>query len=333
MGKLLIGVLVIVGLVAIVAVGGYLVLRRADIPYESLASRYESAASRYVDLPSGVRMHYRDEGNEAGPVLLLIHGYSASLHTWEPWIYELGGDYRIVSIDLPGHGLTRAPAGYNATIENFRDAVGEFAAAQGLTRFVIGGNSMGGNVSWEYALAHPEQVDGLILIDSSGWPETRAENAEEPIIFKLLRNPLTANVLRDLDNSRLIRQGLQRSFADPTKVDEAMVTRYSELSRAPGHRDILLQLMLDFRSRNYASNERLAALTMPVLILQGAQDNLVPPDHATLFHNAIAGSELVVFDNAGHIPQEEIPAISAEPVREFVDGIYSDDAAAAQAAQ
>ena len=118
------GVLALVGLIALVLVAGYFVLKRDDVPYETLAARYESAASRYVDLPSGVRMHYRDEGQATGPTLLLIHGFSASLHTWEPWVQRLGDEYRVITLDLPGHGLTRAPAGYQASIEAFRDAGG-----------------------------------------------------------------------------------------------------------------------------------------------------------------------------------------------------------------
>jgi pimeloyl-ACP methyl ester carboxylesterase len=323
------GLLALIGLIALVAAGAYFTLKRPDIPYETLAARYESAASRYVDLPGGVRMHYRDEGQTSGPTLLLVHGFSASLHTWEPWVQRLGERYRIVSLDLPGHGLTRAPAGYQASMEAFRDAVAEFVRSQGLTRFAIAGSSMGGNVAWEYALAHPDQVEALILVDASGWPQGDDQN--EPTIFKLLRNPVLGPMLRDLDNTRLIRQGLEASFADPSFVDEAMVARYSELARAPGHRDILLQLTLDFRSRNPATAERLAALSMPVLILWGDQDRLVPPAHAQLFNDAIRRSELVMFENVGHIPQEEVADASSTAVDEFLYRVHEGPALAATA--
>src|SRR5262245_48825341 len=119
--------LIIVGLAVVVCVGGYFVLKRDDIPYAELAARYGNAESRYVDLPSGIRMHYRDEGQSTAPVILLVHGYSASLHTWEGWVPRLSEDYRVISIDLPGHGLTQTPQGYRASIEAFRDAVDEFA--------------------------------------------------------------------------------------------------------------------------------------------------------------------------------------------------------------
>lgn len=325
------GLLALVGLAALVAGGAYLALKRPDIPYETLAARYESAASRYLDLPGGVHMHYRDQGQSSGPTLLLIHGFSASLHTWEPWVERLGDRYRILSLDLPGHGLTRAPAGYQASMEAFRDIVAEFARAQELTRFAIAGSSMGGNVAWEYALAHPDQVEALILVDASGWEDTREEAQEEPTIFKLLRNPTVGPILRDLDNTRLIRQGLEASFADPAFVDETMVARYSELARAPGHRDILLQLTLGFRARNYATTERLAPLSMPVLILWGDQDRLVPPEHAQLFREAIPQSQFIMFENVGHIPQEEVADVSATAVDEFLYAIHEGPALATAA--
>jgi len=334
MRRLLVGLLVLLGIAAVLMAGGYFALRRPDIPYETLAVRYESAASRYVDLPSGVRMHYRDEGQ--GPTILLIHGFSASLHTWEPWVERLAtgdnriGDYRLISIDLPGHGLTRAPAGYRASIEAYRDEVAAFVQSQNLDRFALAGSSMGGNVAWEYALAHPEQVEALILVDSSGWEETRAEFARDPPVFKLLRNPTLAPVLRDLDSTRLIRGGLESSFVDPAFVTDAMVTRYSELSRAPGHREILLQMTLGFRERNYATAERLAPLQMPVLVLAGDQDRLVPVDHARQFEEAIPGSQLVLFEGVGHIPQEEAADDSALAVHEFLYRVCEGSALAAE---
>lgn len=322
------GLLALIGLAALVGAGAYFTLKRDDIPYETLAAQYENAASRYVDLPGNIRMHYREEGQPNGPTLLLIHGFSASVHTWEPWVARLGDEYRIVSIDLPGHGLTRAPAGYQASIGAYRDIVEEFVKQQGLDHFALAGSSMGGNVAWEYALAHPERIDALILVDASGWEDTRAEAAGEPAIFKLLRNPVLGPVLRDLDNTRLIRQGLEAAFVNASLVDDAMVSRYAQLARAPGHRDILLQITLGFRSRDYATPGRLAALDLPTLVLTGDTDRLVPREHAEQFHDAIRGSQLVVFEATGHVPQEERPDESAAAVREFLTPLIEGSALA-----
>lgn len=327
LGRLLGILLGLVGLAAIVAIAGYFALKRSDIAYETLAARYESAASRYVDLPGGVRMHYRDQGAQGGPTLVLIHGFSASLHTWEPWVERLGDRYRIVSLDLPGHGLTSAPAGYRPSMQGYAEIVSAFARTQGLERFFIAGNSMGGHVAWEYALAHPEQVQALILVDSAGWPDTRADAEGKPLVFRLLQSPL-APLLRDLDTTRMTRDALLTAFpARPELVDESMVARYTELSRAPGRRDVLLALMSE-SSRSYATPERLAALAMPVLILQGSQDALIPAEHARQFKDAIPHAELLVFEGAGHAPQEEIADDSAVAVREFLARIVEGSALA-----
>ena len=325
-------IVAIVAVLAVVMGGGYLALKRPDIAYATLAENYASETSQYVDLADGVRVHFRSEGQAPGaPTLLLIHGFSSSLHTWEPWVQRLSDEYRVISLDLPGHGLTEAPAGYRASIEAYRDVVHAFAASQGLTRFAIAGNSMGGNVAWEYALAYPQDIQALILVDSSGWEDTREQAQQDPPIFKLLRNPVLGPVLRDLDNTALIRQGLEASFGDASMVDDAMVERYAALSRAPGHRDILLQMTLGFRERNYATPERLAPLAnMPVLIIQGGADRIVPPEHARQFNSAISGSQLMWLDGVGHLPQEERADETATAMREFLYAAF-EPAALAQA--
>lgn len=318
--RLVLMILAAVLALAIAAVGaGYLFLKRADLSYETLEATYALPGSQYIDLDNGVRAHFVESGPPQAPVLLLVHGFSASIHTWEPWAQRLSDAYRLVRLDLPGHGLTRAPEGYQATIAGFVDEVERFAAALELETFTIAGSSMGGNVAWEYALAHPERVEGLVLIAASGWPETRAGLDRDPPIFQLLRNPVLGPLMRDLDNTALARQGLRASFANPAMADEAMVRRYVALARAPGHRDILLQLTLGFRQRNYATAERLAPLEgLPVLVLHGAQDNLVPAAHAQQFVQAIPQAELQVWEGVGHIPQEEAAEDSAARLRAFL---------------
>ncbi len=311
------GLLAIIGLAAVVAVVGYFVLKRDDIPYATLATHYENASSRYVDLPGGIHMHYRDEGAHPGnATLLLVHGYAASVQTWEPWVARLGDDYRIISIDLPGHGLTSAPAGYQPTIANYVEAINAFAASQHLDHFVIAGNSMGGNIAWRYALAHPEQLNALILVDAGGW--AHESTGREPIIFNLLRNPIIAPILRDLDNTRLTREGLQKAFVNQSLINDAMVSRYTDLARAPGHRDILVQIMLNRPASDFATPERLHAIHTPTLILQGDRDNLIAPSSAQHFKDAIPDSEILMLHDVGHVPQEEAPDQSAMAVHEFL---------------
>jgi pimeloyl-ACP methyl ester carboxylesterase len=231
-------------------------------------------------------------------------------------VQRLGGDHRVISIDLPGHGLTSAPAGYEPAISNYVDVIGAFAASQHLARFVIAGNSMGGDIAWHYALAHPEQLDGLILVDAGGWPDASTER--EPIIFKLLSNPIIAPLLRNLDNTQLTREGLEKAFVNHSLVNDAMVSRYTDLARAPGHREILTQIMLDRSARDVATPARLNAIHIPTLIIHGDRDNLIAPSSARHFKDAIPNSQLVMLHDVGHVPQEETPDQSADAVRAFL---------------
>ena len=123
-------VLWLLAALVVLLVIGWFALQRPDTPYATLEATYANAESQFMDLPGGVRVHYRDEGNAAGPTLVLVHGFSASLHTWEPWVERLGGDYRIISFDLPGHGLTRAPQGYKASIDGYADIVDQVASGR-----------------------------------------------------------------------------------------------------------------------------------------------------------------------------------------------------------
>lgn len=310
-------VLVVAFFTALTAVAGWAALRRADIPYERLEATYADARSRFVDLEGGVRVHYRDQGRPDRPTLVLVHGFTGSLETWEPWVQELGADYRLISLDLPGHGLTRAPADWRPSIEAYTAVLEAFAEAKGLKRFVLVGQSMGGNIAWEYALARPDRLDRLVLVAASGWPDER-ENRRPPLL-ELMANPWGRAALRDLENSRLLRRGLEASYQNDAFVTDALVKRYGELMRAPGHRDITLDLSLEWRDRRPATPERLAALRTPTLILHGEEDRLVPVEHARKFQDAIAGSALIVYPETGHILNEEAAARSARDLRFFLE--------------
>ncbi|MBL8559394.1 MAG: alpha/beta hydrolase [Hyphomonadaceae bacterium] len=319
MRKILLGLIV---LIIGAAVAGYFTLRRGDIPHATLDKTYASPASKFIDMGGGVEAHWRDEGNPNARPILLIHGFSASLHTWEPWVRELGGEYRMVSVDLPGHGLTRTPEGYRPSIEGYADFIDAFMGKIGLEHAMVVGSSMGGNTAWMLALRHPRRVDSLVLVGASGWREESKEGAEEePLVFKLLRTPLVGPLLMNLDNSRLVRGGLEASFVDKSLVDDAMVARYVDMARAPNHRAVLLAITLNRDERALATKEALARITAPTLILHGDQDNLVPVGGATLFRDAIPGAQAIIYENVGHIPQEEIPARSAQDLRTFLKRI------------
>jgi pimeloyl-ACP methyl ester carboxylesterase len=322
MGKLIRALLVLVAVLAAAGVGGYFALKRGDIPYVDLAKKYGNEQSKWLDLGEGVRVHYRDQGNPAARTVVMVHGFSASLHTWEPWVKELGGAYRIVSLDLPGHGLTETPKGYQATMEGYADLVDAAAAKLGLERFVIVGSSMGGNVAWQTALRHPERVDGLVLVGAAGWRDPRADPSQRPFVFKVLADPFWGPMIRDLDSTAMTRQGLRAAFAgNEEMVDEAMVARYTDMSRAPNHRDLILSLSLDVAGRTAASDELMAQIKVPTLVMHGKLDKLVPFSGGENFARTITGAKTAFYDDLGHVPMEQAPARTAADLKAFLDAL------------
>ena len=295
---------------------GWLTMRRADIPYTTLEDLYTSPGSQFLTLEDGLKVHYRDEGNPDGNAIVLVHGFSASLHTWEPWVEALRADYRLVSLDLPGHGLTRNPSPEKMNIPYFSEAVGEVASKLGVEDYVIVGSSMGGATAWQFALSRGEMIDGLVLVAASGWQEQQIVG-ERPLIFRLLANKYARSLIKDFDLKLLIRNGLKDSFVDQSFVTEDMVERYASLSRAPGHRSGILSLMSG-EERMPASSTTLAAINVPTLILQGDSDTVVAPSGAPKFHDAINGSELIIYENVGHLPQEEVAAQSVAGFEDFL---------------
>lgn len=305
----LLGVVVLAGLI------GWLLLRGPDIPYEKLEAKYATKASHYADLPGGVRLHYKDEGKADGPLLLLVHGFGDSHFSWEGWVARLGGRYRIITVDLPGHGLTRAPDGYVASADGFADLIDALAAKENLPKFAIAGNSMGGGVAWQVAVRHPDRVDALILADAAGWPATTLK--KPPLAFKLLQYSWGRAFLRSIDNTPLIRSGLRGEVGNPAVITDPFIARWAELQRAPGHRAILMSIQPGKHSQ--ATKDVLAAIKVPTLVLWGEIDPLIEVAGAHKFAEAIPGTKLIVYPKVGHLPQVEIPQRTADDVAAFLE--------------
>jgi pimeloyl-ACP methyl ester carboxylesterase len=307
--------LVVGGLVALgaLAIG---IFGDRDIPPEVLVRRYADPASRFLELDSGTVAHVRDQGNPDGEVLVLVHGSNASLHTWEPWVAILGDEFRVISMDLPGHGLTGRTVEDDYSIEAMAAFVDAVTLELGVQRFHLAGNSMGGRTAWIYALDHPRRLDGLILIDAGGHPDDTEEEAA--LGFRLARMPIVGWLMQFVTPRSVIEKSLQAAFADPSLVTDAMVTRYHELLLREGSRAASAA-----RFRLPVETERvkeLPRITNPTLILWGEEDRLVPVADAHKFARAIPNSRVRIYGDVGHIPMEEAPARSAADVRAFVNG-------------
>lgn len=299
---------------------GWMSAQRGDLDFKELEARWAAEGPEYAVLQDGVRLRFRDEGRSDAPAILLIHGFGESLHTWEPWVAELGANYRLVSMDLPGHGLTYTPQGWVPSPERYGRLIEEFARARGLERFILVGQSMGGDVAWRYARRRPDQVQALVLVSSAGW-ETEAEDLPARAYLAAVDNPLGRALLKNLDPERAVRAGLERAYADDSALTDALVERRTELLRAPGNRDVVLDLMVAWNRREPATAADLRALRMPVLVLHGAEDAVVPVEHGRKFQQAIPGAKLVVYPGVGHFVNEERPDRSSEDLYAFLSPI------------
>ena len=288
-----------------------------DRSVDSLVTLWAPPPSDFMYV-KGQFVHFRDEGPKSDPTpLVLLHGTASSLHTWQGWIGDLRDRKRVITLDLPGFGLTGPFTGeyprddYRA--DNLARFTLDFLDALHVQRFAIGGNSLGGEVAWRVAARVPARVDRLILVDATGYafvPE------HIPMGFQVARIPVFNRISEFLTPRAVVEESVKDVYGDPSRVTGALVDRYFELLTREGNRHAL-NLRLQQVDTDLAP-ERIRTLRLPTLILWGAKDRLVPPANGQHFHADIAGSQLVVFPALGHVPQEEDAQASVAPVRAFL---------------
>lgn len=301
---------------AAILVAGFFIFRTPDTDRAEMIAKYSNDASQFVEDGVGGKIHYRDEGNKDGPAILLIHGSSSLLQTWEPLVALLGDKYRLISLDLYGHGLTgpQVKGDYSADA-NIAAAV-KVLDTVGADQAYWVGNSMGGWLSWRAGLAVPERVSGLVLIDASG---AQTDEKVKPYLgARLARSSIGQLLLPEITPKFLVRSSLEENFAQPERLTDELVTRYWELLRFPGNRQATLA-----RGRTPREPEKwdeIGNLKMPVLLLWGEQDKVIPVSHAKAFEAAIAGSKLIIYKDAGHLPMEETPDQVARDIGTWIEG-------------
>ena len=282
-----------------------------SLPPESLIARYANSQSSFVDV-GGLRAHVRDEGKPDGMPVVLIHGSMGSLHVWEGWVGELKDKARLISLDLPGHGLTGAWVRDEYTVEAYTDFIEVLVDTLKLERFVLVGHSLGGAVAWSFAATRPDRVSHLVLLDSAGYPR---QGGEAPLPTRLARTPVLGDLGIYFKPDRLVRRSLEEIYVDQSMVTPDRVRRYAELQRFPGNRTATLKRA---RTQEPLDPTPLKRLDVPTLIVWGVKDRWVPVADAFRFQEDIKGARLALFDNLGHNPQEENPKATAAALAAFL---------------
>lgn len=290
----LIGILLFLGLPVVLT-------WRVDLPAEELWVKYQtpfSASFEYI----GQKIHYTDSGE--GPVLLLVHGTSSSLHTWEAWKKELEDQYRIVALDLPGFGLSGPSTSGDYSSAFYLELFESLRAHLDVDRWTVIGNSFGGKLASLYALDHPEVLNGLVLINASGW----ATDDNGFSIFDLASGPL-GPIIAHCTPRFLIGRTLRNVYADPSLVTPELVNRHYELLLYPGNRQALRgRLKADYPTW---TEESAGAILTPTLFLWGTEDPWFPPSNGKDWAESMVDAHFVPIPHSGHVPMEESPEESA----------------------
>ena len=280
-----------------------------DRALADLQARYQTTADETLAL-LGNQVRVRDTGPKDAPAVLLLHGFGASLETWEPWALELSRSLRVVRMDLPGSGLSGPD-----TLGDYSDArtmalLLALLDQRQLGRVSVVGHSIGGRIAWTFAATHPARVSKLVLVAPDGFASpgfVYGQAAEVPASMALMRYTLPRWMLR---------KSLEPAYANPAALTDAMLTRYYELMLAPQSRSAMLD-----RLRQTVLVDPVPLLQniqAPTLLLWGEQDAMIPFANAADYQRALPHHRLVSFDQVGHLPQEEASARSLLAVQPFL---------------
>ena len=265
------------------------------------------------ELINGVSLHYEEAGE--GEVILFLHGYTGSTKDWAYQVALLSSQYRVVALDHRGHGMSSDPheeEKYSIPISS--NDVYELLRLLDVDRCCLVGHSMGGFISLQFALDHPDMVKALVLVDTSsgtfdvepGYPEMRAkmdklareEGVEAAFEYEAAHNPIRIERFRQHPEWREVA----RRKAVATSVDG-----YVYVARSFGNWQPV--------------TNRLGEIRVPTLIFRGEEDTPFATASETL-KKSIAGSDLVIVPGAGHSPHEEAPALFNEKLEAFLSSVY-----------
>jgi pimeloyl-ACP methyl ester carboxylesterase len=285
-----------------------------DRSAEDLAARWATPPSQFVSV-NGMQVHLRDEGPRDDPnPIVLLHGTSSSLHTWDGWARVLQAKHRVIRVDLPGFGLTGPTQDGNYQMPVYSRFVASLMDTLQVQRAVLAGNSLGGYVAWKTAVDYPDRVSKLILIDAAGYATTAAS---VPIGFKLAQIPILSGLMANILPRRVIESSLRNVYGDPSKITAELIDRYYELALRTGNRKALAARFSQNKAGEFEA--QIAQIKQPTLVIWGGLDRLIPPENAEKFHRDIANCRVVMFDKLGHVGHEEDPVATVSAAQAFLD--------------
>jgi pimeloyl-ACP methyl ester carboxylesterase len=271
---------------------------------------YGSPKNSYLSV-LGVNMHYQDTGPSKNSIpILFLHGFGSSLQTWDAWAQALSEDYRVISIDLPGFGLTGEDPSGIYTDQRSVEVLEAFLKELKIAKVVLVGNSMGGKFAWQFAARHPNQVAKLVLISPDGYASPGMEYGKKTDV------PVIAELYRYFFSKTFLVMNLKPAYADPNTLNDSLVNRYYDLMLAPGVRGAILARMQQTVLQDPIPS--LATIQVPTLLIWGEKDTFIPITNSNDYLKVMPNAKRVSLPNIGHLPQEEHPSIGLVALKDFL---------------
>ncbi|WP_037313464.1 alpha/beta fold hydrolase [Ruegeria halocynthiae] len=307
---------VLIGLVVVAGIGISMMMNKT-LSYDEL-SKY---AHETLTLSDGFQVNYADEGNADGPVVLMVHGGGATLADWTPWVPALAEKYRVVRVDMPGHGLTDPLADrteYGPI--KWAEVLKEFVDELGLGKFAIIGHSFGGDTVVRYTVSNPDDVTALVLVAAGGYIPTEEQITDQDRTFvALYDNPLGRYLLPRMLNRKETGKSLEIFFNDPADLTQEMIDESYDIYRYEKNLGAPIELLVNLYSDRYVEVSGLDTINVPTLIMWGDKDAIAPLDYGHRFNAAIKGSELTIYPDVGHMPMYEAVDQSTADLLRFLN--------------
>jgi pimeloyl-ACP methyl ester carboxylesterase len=302
----LIFVLCLVGLVLVLAAWFW----TSDKPRAVLEARYLDQPSDMIQV-LGTSLHVRDTGPRDGPVVIMMHGFGSSLQTWNGWAQGLEDQFRVIRFDLPGSGLSLPDPTGDYSDSRTLDILTAMMDQLGVQKAAMVGNSIGGRLAWRMAALHPDRVTKLVLVSPDGYASHGFEYGKAPKV------PMSIHLMRYFLPKFLVKSSLAPAYGNPRRLQPETLDRYYDLMLAPGSRLALIHRME--QTVLVDPDPLLAKITVPVLLVWGVQDGMIPISNASDYLRVLPNARLVRLEGLGHVPQEEAPEDSLSPVRSFLE--------------
>ncbi|MCL4562191.1 MAG: alpha/beta hydrolase [Chloroflexi bacterium] len=273
--------------------------------------------SQFVEV-GGLKVHLKSAGT-GQTALILLHGFGASLFSWREVMLPLSAEFQVLAYDRPGFGLTERPkrsawTGVNPySLEAQADLAVQLMDRFGINQAILVGHSAGGTVAMYTALKYPRRVQALILVDPAVYPSGGLPGVARPLFSLPQIDHLGPLLVRSIASRG--EDILDNAWHDPGMITPEIVAGYRKPLQVDGWDVGLWEFT---RAASYPNLEpRFNELKMPVVVISGDDDRIVPLEQSTRLAQALPDSRLAVIPECGHLPQEEQPAAFLEVVRGF----------------